>query len=112
VCFCGYLCGPPFSAAPGSSSNCVEDAGPNVFQSRSAQTTRLSGVTSIDCTPVCNRSEANPDQLSIKVLPLASRATSCTVNNGMPGKVVLPNFPNDLASGADFAHIPNLVAAD
>ena len=39
-----------FSATPGSSSNSVDEAGPRTLQSRRAQTTVLSGVTSIDCT--------------------------------------------------------------
>src|SRR5262249_954785 len=39
-----------YRSAPGSSSSCVDEAGPSVFQSRSAQTTFFAGVTSINCT--------------------------------------------------------------
>src|SRR5690348_10464596 len=39
-----------FSGRPGSSSSCVEEAGPSTPQSFNAQTTLLSGVTSINCT--------------------------------------------------------------
>ncbi len=48
-----YRWSAPSSGMPGSSSNCVEEAGPSVFQSFSAHTTFLSGVTSINCTPIC-----------------------------------------------------------
>src|SRR5215471_9246044 len=77
----GYRC------TPGSSSNCVDEAGPRVFQSRSAHTTFLSGVISINCT-VYGHSDcgALPAQLLISVFPLARRETSCTVYKGMPGR--------------------------
>src|SRR5262245_59791829 len=74
-----HLCKSPFSTTPGSSSNWIEEAGPRsgFVHSRNAQTTFLSGVTSIIWTTVGQFSFlVLPAQLQITVFPFASRLTS------------------------------------